>query len=120
MTTPPQARAALMLIHRLIRNHGLTVEEAVTAVAQRRRHETGPHTHLVTAEATAVLDEAFAPIRALMEALKPVAEALTAAMAELAARLRPVAEQAANATATATSRPAWASPYGPPPRRRFR
>ncbi|MFF4388544.1 hypothetical protein ACFY0G_17455 [Streptomyces sp. NPDC001552] len=117
--TPEQAsaRAALVLIHRLIQNRGLTVEEAVVAVAQRRRREVGPHTDLVTAEAAAVLHEAFAPIRAMMEAFKPVAQAMATAMADLVRALqRPAIQGAATARA---SRPAWASPYGPPPRRRF-
>ncbi|THA54282.1 hypothetical protein [Streptomyces sp. A1136] len=116
--TPEQAsaRAALLLIGRLVRLRGLTVEEAVTAVAQRRRRETGPHTDLVVAEAHAVMSEALAPIRAAMEAFKPMAQAAAAAMAELARALRPVAQQTA---AARRDRPAWATPYGPPPRRRF-
>ncbi|MBT2453306.1 hypothetical protein [Streptomyces sp. ISL-86] len=116
--TPEQARAraALLLIGRLVRLRGLTVEEAVTAVAQRRRRETGPHTDLVVAEAHAVMSEALAPIRAAMEAFKPIAQAAAAAMAELARALRPIAQQTA---AARRDRPAWATPYGPPPRRRF-
>ncbi|BBA98299.1 hypothetical protein RVR_4431 [Actinacidiphila reveromycinica] len=114
--TPEQAsaRAALVLIHRLVRRHGLSVEDAATAVAQRRRREDGPHTHLVVAEAHAVLAEAMAPIRTFMEAMRPVAKAAAAAMAELARALQPVARQ----VAAGRDRPAWASPYGPPPRRR--
>ncbi|WNI31479.1 hypothetical protein [Streptomyces sp. ITFR-6] len=114
--TPEQAsaHAALVLIRRLVRTHGLSVEDAATAVAQRRRREDGPHTHLVVAEAHAVLAEAMAPIRTFMEAMRPVAKAAAAAMAELARALQPVARQ----VATVRDRPAWASPYGPPPRRR--
>ncbi|MFD5788633.1 hypothetical protein ACFWH1_18670 [Streptomyces sp. NPDC127037] len=113
--TPEQAsaHAALILIGRLVRLHGLTTEEAVTAVAQRRRREDGPHTHLVVAEAHTVLAEAMAPIRTFMEAMRPVATAAAAAMAELARALQPIARRAA----TGRDRPAWASPYGPPPRR---
>ncbi|MEU6929007.1 hypothetical protein AB0A05_07565 [Streptomyces sp. NPDC046374] len=115
--TPEQAsaRAALLLIGRLVKRHGLTVEEAVTAVAQRRRRETGPHTDLVVAEAHAVLAEALAPIRACMDALRPMAQAAAAAMAELGRALNQAAPVARAARA---DRPAWASPYGPPPRRR--
>ncbi|MFD3609001.1 hypothetical protein ACFWXA_13170 [Streptomyces atroolivaceus] len=115
--TPEQAsaRAALLLIGRLVRLRGLTVEEAVTAVAQRRRREDGPHTDLVVAEAHAVMAEALAPIRAAIDAMKPMAQAAATAMAELSRALR----QAAPATVAARAdRPAWASPYGPPPRRR--
>ncbi|WP_327421861.1 hypothetical protein OG763_15095 [Streptomyces sp. NBC_01230] len=115
--TPEEAsaRAELLLIGRLVRNRGLAVEEAVTAVAQRRRRETGPHTDIVLAEAHAVLAEAMAPMRSLMEALKPLAQAAAAPMVELSCALRPVAEQS---TAAPRDRPAWATPYGPPPRRR--
>ncbi|MFF4292160.1 hypothetical protein ACFY0N_00720 [Streptomyces vinaceus] len=113
-----RVRAALMLVGRLIDRHGLTPDEAVTAVAQRGRRETGPHTDLVTLEATAVLEEAFAPIRALMDAFKPIAEAAAVVMADLARALRTAHER--QAVAPHASRPAWASPYGPPPRRSFR
>ncbi|MEZ7005015.1 hypothetical protein [Streptomyces sp. AD55] len=106
--TPEQARAhaALILIHRLVRNHGLTAEEAVTAVAQRRRREDGPHTDLVIAEAHAVVAEAAAPVMAM---IKKMAEA----MAELARAFKPATGKTA---AARRDRPAWASPYGPPPR----
>ncbi|GAA2948679.1 hypothetical protein ACFPN0_14970 [Kitasatospora cinereorecta] len=115
--TPEQAsaRAALILIGRLVKLHGLTVEEAVTAVAQRRRRETGPHTHLVLAEAHAVMAEALAPIRAAIDAFRPMAQAAAAAMAELSRTLR---QTTPKATAARHDRPAWATPYGPPPRRR--
>ncbi|MEU2487101.1 hypothetical protein ABZ593_21140 [Streptomyces sp. NPDC012617] len=117
MLTPEQAsaRAAIILMRRLIANHGLTVEEAVTAVAQRRRRETGPHTHLVVAEAHAVMAEALVPIRAAIEALAPMAQTLAAAMAELRRALRQTTTKAA---AARRDRPAWATPYGPPLRRR--
>ncbi|WP_327241048.1 hypothetical protein OG243_01880 [Streptomyces sp. NBC_01318] len=82
--------------------------KAVTAVAQRRRRETGPHTELVLAEA-------MAPMCSLMEAFQPLAEAAAAAMAELGRALQPVAQQA---TGSRCDRPPWATPYGPPPRRR--
>ncbi|MFF3096759.1 hypothetical protein [Streptomyces cyaneofuscatus] len=114
--TPEQAsaRAALLLIHRLIRHHGLTYEEAVTAVTQRRRGEDGPHTHLVLAEATAVLREAMEPLRTFAAALRPAAEAAARAMAALTAALRTTPAT----TPARPDRPAWATPYGPPPRRR--
>lgn len=111
--TPEQAhaRAALLLIGRLVKRRGLTVREAVTAVAQRRRRETGPHTDLVLAEARAVLAEALAPMRALIEAFQPVARAAATVMAELGGALSQAPDVRAD-------RPAWVSPYGPPPRRR--
>jgi hypothetical protein len=116
--TPEQAsaRAALLLIARLVHLRGLTVEEAVAAVAQRRRRETGPHTHLVLAEANAVLAEALAPMRKLIEAFQPVVKAAAAAMADLVKTFQPVVQQ----IAARRDRPAWVTPYGPPPRRRRR
>ncbi|MEU8834858.1 hypothetical protein [Streptomyces sp900116325] len=117
--TPEQAsaRAALLLIGRLVKNHGLTVEEATTAVGQRRRRETGPHTHLVLAEAHDVLTEAMAPIRALADAMAPMVRAATAAMSEIVSTLRQPATQ--QTTTANRDRPTWATPYGPPPSRRF-
>ncbi|MFD6935277.1 hypothetical protein ACFWAP_03845 [Streptomyces goshikiensis] len=118
--TPEEASrtAAQVLVVRLMQRHDLTPQEASIAVDQARRKEIGPHTHLVTLEAMQVLREATAPMRKVLESLRPLAEAATAAMAELARALGPVVQQ--QAAARATSRPAWASPYGPPPRRSFR
>ncbi|MFF1962957.1 hypothetical protein ACFVW5_04915 [Streptomyces sp. NPDC058232] len=115
---PPEeasARAALLLTARLVQRHELTPQEASLAVEQARQKDTGPHTHLVTLEAMQVLREATAPIRATIEALRPIAEAAAAAMAELARALQPAAQQT---TAARNDRPAWATPYGPRPRRR--
>ncbi|MFJ2206000.1 hypothetical protein [Streptomyces microflavus] len=114
--TPEQAsaRAALLLVRRLIHHHGLTYEDAVTAVTQRRRGEDGPHTHLVLAEATAVVREAIDPIRTLMEALRPAAESAARALAALAATIRTTPPT----TQAWPDRPAWATPYGPPTRHR--
>ncbi|RWZ73361.1 hypothetical protein EQK42_24840, partial [Streptomyces albidoflavus] len=111
--TPEQAsaRASIILTRRLVTNHGLTVEEAITALAQRRRRETGPHTHLVVAEANAVLAEALQPIRAAIEALRPMAEAAATAMGDLGRALR---QTTPAAQAARRDRPAWATPYGPP------
>jgi len=112
--TPEQARAsaALLLIRRLVKNHGLTVEEAVTAVTQRRQNETGPHTHLVAQEATAVVREAAAPLRAFAEAIRPALAAATAAMAELARALR--------TATTPLPAPHPTGPSGPPRTARHR
>ncbi|MFD3844758.1 hypothetical protein ACFWVB_02560 [Streptomyces microflavus] len=112
--TPEQARAqaALVLTNRLVTNRGLTRADAVTAVVQRKHDETGPHTDLVTAEAIAVLDEAFAPIRAFTAALVPAAEAACTAIRELMEALQATPSRPAKA-----DRPAWVTPYGPPPRR---
>ncbi|MFI1954823.1 hypothetical protein ACH437_23745 [Streptomyces xinghaiensis] len=108
--TPEQAsdHAALLLTSRLVHYHGLTVEEAATAVVQRRRRQHGPHTHLVTAEAHAVLTEAATPIRTALEAIRPAAKAAAAAMADLTRVFRKAAP-ARHDRLTCTS------PYGPPP-----
>lgn len=114
--TPEQAQAiaAVILIRRLIRNHELTVEEALSAVAQQQRQETGPHTHLVIVEASAITSEVAGPLRALTTAMLPAVRA-AAAMAEFIAAFR--TSPAAAASKGRKDRPAWASPYGPPPRR---
>ncbi|MFE3378779.1 hypothetical protein [Streptomyces anulatus] len=116
-TTAPtshETRAAALLISRLVRLRGLTALEALAAVDQAHRKATGPHTHLVHQEATQLLTEMTASVRAALEALRPVAAAAARAMADLSRALAPVARQAT----TRPDRPAWASPYGPPARRR--
>lgn len=117
--TPEQTRASMTLtmIGRLVARHGLTVEEAVTAVAQNNRGETGPHTHLIGAEALAMLGEFTARLRAaLAEAFAPAMQAVGQALAEFARTVRAVADEPA--PGRRRDRPAWVSPYGPPARRR--
>lgn len=121
MTTPAdptvhEARAAVVLAYRLIQRRGLTTQEAFAAVEEARRKEVGPHTHLVSMEAAQLLAEATAPVRAMLESLRPLAESAARAMAELARALAPITRQVA--TGNRGDRPAWVSPYGPPPRRR--
>lgn len=110
-----EARVELLLISRLVGRHHLTADEATIAVGQHHRRETGPHTDLVAAEARALLDEGTAAIRRFLQALPPVAKAAAAAAADLERALQPVARPAAGRR---RDRPTWASPYGPPPRRR--
>ncbi|MFI9026362.1 hypothetical protein [Streptomyces sp. NPDC053560] len=113
-----RARAVVFLTVRLVRRHDLTAEEAVTAIAQVRAGQDGPHTQLVREEATAVMREAAIPIRRLLDALRPVAVAAARAFADIARALRPIQAAAARtARAARRDRPDWASPYGPPPRR---
>ncbi|MFC8723702.1 hypothetical protein [Streptomyces bacillaris] len=114
-----RAHASLVLIHRLVHRRGLTVEQAVTAVAQSQRNEPGPHTTLVAAEAMKALVEATTPIRALLESLAPAAKARAQ---KAAAALRAAADRLARPATPPDengrySRPAWVSPYGPPPRK---
>ncbi|MFF4385599.1 hypothetical protein ACFY0G_02215 [Streptomyces sp. NPDC001552] len=115
--TPEQGRAAaaLLMISRLISHHGLTMQQAAHAVAQVSYRETGEHTHLVTAEAAAMLAELMAPVRAFMDAMRP---AVAAAAEQFAALARQLTAAAPTAAGRRTDRPAWASPYGPPSRRR--
>ena len=112
--TKPQAEAAMLLVHRLITRHGLTTEEAVTAVAQRHRGVEGPHTHLVTAEAQTVVKDTAAAFRAVAEALRPAAEAAAAAIRAFLEAVR----TAPHLPGRRRDRPAWQSPYGPAQRRR--
>lgn len=116
--TPEQAqgRAAVMLAARLVDRHGLTAREALTAVAQVQRHETGPHTHLVRAEATAVLNEIAAPFRALVQAVQPLFATAARAASDLLAAFRTRPQETHEPVSR--RRPAWQSPYGPPPRHR--
>lgn len=115
--TPDQAtaHAALLLIGRLIRNRDLTIEEAVTAVAQRHRRESGPHTLLVDAEVMSFMTEALAPFRKTSEAVAPAVRATAEVMADLGRALQPAAQ---DITGGHRDRPARTTPYGPPPRRR--
>ncbi|WP_086780274.1 hypothetical protein [Streptomyces griseus] len=118
--TPEQAdaQAALLVARRLVHNHGLTPDEALLAVLQRRRGDTGPHTGLVAQEANAIVEEAAAPIRAFATAMAPAVEAACTAIRELlnCLQLPPAHQPVTNRR----DRPAWATPYGPPPRARNR
>ncbi|MCM1964862.1 hypothetical protein [Streptomyces sp. G1] len=117
--TPEQTRASmnLTMIGRLVQRHGLTAEEAATAVAQHSRGETGPHTPLIAAEAFVMLGEFTARLRAaLIEAFAPAMERLAAGLAQLARNVQTLTEQ--DTGRRRSDRPAWVSPYGPPARRR--
>ncbi|WP_030672318.1 hypothetical protein [Streptomyces sp. NRRL B-1347] len=110
-----RAHAALLLVSRLISRHNLTHAEACRAVVHRQRNETGPHTHLVDAEALALAEEAMAPLRAMIQAAQPHLRALTTAVVDLVRAFEQLNQQKAHASRQ--GRPAWESPYGPPPRR---
>ncbi|WP_433856717.1 hypothetical protein [Streptomyces kronopolitis] len=115
--TPDTARAALLVAQRLVARHGLTAQQALAAVAQAERGESGEHTDLVRTEAHALLAElaaALAPIREAFRRMAPAVKAAGAAMLQAAEQLR-----SSPASAGRRDRPAWQSPYGPPARRRF-
>jgi hypothetical protein len=114
-----QARAALLLILRLFRHHDLSPAEAASAVHQRRAGQTGPHTHLVTQEAHAMIREAAAPLRAIVQALRPLVRMAADVMAEFTRAAQQVVAGIHAGTGARRTRPAWMSPYGPPTRRRF-
>lgn len=123
-TEQDHRRAAMVMVGRLVHRHGLTLGEALVAVDQRRRRETGPHTDLVKAEAEEYVREFRAALRSLVDPLQPLMAAAARALAELAKALQPVARQLAEHAAASSTparrrdRPAWATTYGPPPRRR--
>ncbi|MFI0827220.1 hypothetical protein ACH4Q7_22505 [Streptomyces roseolus] len=53
-----------------------------------------------------------------IDALRPLAQAAARALADLAHALRQAADYLQTAAPVHRDRPAWATPYGPPPRRR--
>ncbi|MBA0053480.1 hypothetical protein E0L36_22150 [Streptomyces sp. AJS327] len=112
---PDTARAALLLAHRLVQRNGLTLQQALTAVGQVLRSESGPYTELVRAECRAALGEMAAAFRPLVEAM---ARQLAQAVAAAGPILRQFAEYLRSArpgpAAARRDRPAWQSPYGPP------
>lgn len=128
----PQARD--ILVGRLMDRHGLPWLTAHAAVRRAERGLTGRHTALVHQEAAAVRSEAIARINRtftdLRRGLEPMARALGETLRQLAESLRRLglaAEQAGAARrdgytlapppAAPRRRPAWQSPYGPPPRK---
>ncbi|MFF8412865.1 hypothetical protein [Streptomyces omiyaensis] len=117
MTTEHEDRAAGLLIFRLVTRRGLTPIEAVLAVQLARAREAGPHADLVAAEVDHLLTTTTAQLRALVDALRPLAQTATRALTDLAQ----VLQQTTAIMQTDPSRrdrPAWVTPYGPPPRRR--
>lgn len=128
MNTPPnmpaEARARILLAHRLMRRHGLTPGEALDALDQARDGRDGPHTDLARAEARAALEEMCGPVRDLLqrwaEAVGPALQALGATMRHLAEQLRGARQDdyaLAPPRPERSDRPAWQSPYGPPQER---
>lgn len=114
--------ARIYLVRRLTDRHGLDHTDALNAVLQAERHQPGPHTELVRAEAHAIVTELLTPIwRRITETI----EALIPAIGVAAAGLKQAADavtQAHYALAPPPApgrrrdRPAWQSPYGPPTR----
>ncbi|MCY0957683.1 hypothetical protein [Streptomyces sp. H27-H5] len=110
-----EALAMRVLLVRLVTHRDLTAHEAARAVDQALRGEVGPHTHLVTLEVAHLLTETLTPARAVIEALRPIIETAARTMADLTRALAHAAHRLT--TGNPCDRPAWASPYGPPPKR---
>lgn len=130
-TPGPVSAAWAHLAQRLVDRHGLDQGEALTAVIRAQLGMTdGPHAQLVATEARAVLDEAHAAVvKRINEAMRAITEAFrlfgeAAARAMQASRddyvLVPAAlpDPADHRPRRPRGRPAWQTPYGPPPRRR--
>ncbi|AYD81662.1 hypothetical protein SEA_KROMP_61 [Streptomyces phage Kromp] len=111
--------ARALLVRRLIDNHGLTRFTARRAVAAAEQGRTTRHTDLVSAEARAATAEAAEhigrAIAAFARALQPVAQAAAATLRQLDDALRAAGHRCLGGK---PGRPAWQSPYGPPPRRK--
>ncbi|MFF8485195.1 hypothetical protein [Streptomyces antibioticus] len=122
---PALAVARATLVHRLVDYQGLDPETARAAVLAAERGQHTEHTALVHAEARAVVARtthaAAQAVAAFLRAMRPALDAL-------AANVRAAAAALANATRHTPSshtpssrgadRPAWQSPYGPPPKRK--
>ncbi|MFI7137212.1 hypothetical protein ACIBQ5_05415 [Streptomyces massasporeus] len=119
-----RAAAHALLVLRLVDNHGLTPPTAETAVRAAEAGEPTEHTELVAAEARAAAAEMG---QQLTQAIVHAFQAMQPALQAAAAAARKFTE-ALQTTATVQAphgkpvkrpdRPAWASPYGPPPRGR--
>jgi hypothetical protein len=118
MTASRPGPAHDVLVHRLSDRHGLRLLESHFAVRRVALGIPGRHEELVRAEAHLLLREIVATLqrvvtelaRALMSALQQLGEAARRASAAME-------QAAANNQAARRDRPAWATPYGPPPRR---
>lgn len=112
--------ARTVLVRRLVEHHAVAPDEALAAVLAAERHEVGPHTELVHAEAAAIAAALIEPImrslRQAADAILPTFKAATNALAQLAAVTRDQYALAPLPDRRRRDRPAWQSPYGPPVR----
>jgi hypothetical protein len=131
MTTAAEAAIELH-VQRLVDGHGLDEPTARGAVDAYRRGERGEHHDVVHRAALEVLatlqgrsvEALLAALRTVAErcfaALRPILETSTAGLREAPLDTVPVVDfeqPAAPRARPARRRPAWQSPYGPPPRR---
>lgn len=130
--TPParlSADARLLLIRRLVDNHGLTRMTARHAVLAVEQGRPTAHAELVQAEARAAMNEAMQRIQITM---RPAIEAAAAALQRMAEAVKQVTQGLQSSEWVDTNgdpveplerprpplprrdgRPAWQTPYGP-------
>lgn len=122
--TSAELRARLaareVLTRRLVERHGLTRFTARRAVLAVEQGRDTPHADLVRAEAQAFMAPWVEAMQQLYERLRPIADAWTKAMRAAADAVSAAQTARADDYVLAPPpdhRPAWQSPYGPPPRR---
>lgn len=118
---PGRAAARALLVGRLV-DRGLSSDEAAAAVRAAETGQPTEHLDLLSAEAHAVAAEAAEhigrAIAAFARALQPVAQAAAATLRQLDEALRAAGHRCPGGKSGRRDRPAWQSPYGPPPRRK--
>ncbi|WP_031104303.1 hypothetical protein [Streptomyces sp. NRRL S-146] len=120
-----RAAAHAMLVLRLVDNHGLTPPAAEAAVRAAHTGEPTEHSELVAAEARAAAAEMGQQLTQtvvhLFQAMQPALQAAAAAARKFAEALQQASKddyELAPPPIRPKDRPAWQSPYGPPPTRR--
>lgn len=109
---PHNLAARNLLAQRLTDRHGIDPLDAHTAVTRVAIGLPTEHELVIRQEASAVLEEVSAELRArLMEAFAPLMAAMQAFGETLARALEQLPQPPGRG---ARSRPAWQSPYGPP------
>ncbi|MET8818495.1 hypothetical protein [Streptomyces rochei] len=116
-----RAAARAVLVSRLV-DRGLEPAEAAAAVRAAETGQPTEHLELLSAEARAAAAEAGQRVGQLLvafvRALQPVVQAAAAVLRQLDEALRTAGHTASSGKLDRRDRPAWQSPYGPPPRRK--
>ncbi|MFF9269118.1 hypothetical protein [Streptomyces rochei] len=116
-----RAAARAVLVSRLV-DRGLEPAVAAAAVRAAETGQATEHLELLSAEARAAAAEAGQRVgqvvAAFVRALQPVVQAAAAVMRQLDDALRTAGHTASSGKPDCRDRPAWQSPYGPPPRRK--
>lgn len=112
---------AAVLAERLV-DRGLTEDEAAAAIRAAENGQPTTHLELLSAEARAAAAEAVQQtseiMRAFARAMQPIAQAAAATLRQLDEALRAAGYTPGGKPGRRRDRPAWQSPYGPPPRRK--